>query len=396
MVTRVHNTSNSPFTPGYGKQPHVFAGHRDELEELVNVFETYDFGDNHSVLISGLRGSGKTSMLGRLHDEAAARNWLIIRDDASRGLMDRVMGTTIPRLINAMEPQHRQQLSSLNVWHFGAEWTVLADERPGKPLLRDDLMALSQGTDFQGILITIDEVSSGKARMRELTRFALEIAHALQGGANIMVVFAGIKVDLDALQNQEHVTFLRRSKTLHFQRLTPSETAHALTETTRVGGRRLTNEALHHMVNASQGYPYLIQLVGDYAWRNSPKSATISLEDAQTAGLKAVRAAQSRVISKVYDDLSDKDKEFVSAMAQDPKKSKISDIVKRMGVKDQYIQVYKNRLINSGYIHSPHHGYVEFSLPYLGEYIRTHNSPQRPGQHSTAQEWDNHPPLELN
>ena len=54
--------SGSPFTPGYGKQPLVFGGHHEVVAELTSVFETYDFGENHSILISGLRGAGKTSM----------------------------------------------------------------------------------------------------------------------------------------------------------------------------------------------------------------------------------------------------------------------------------------------------------------------------------------------
>ncbi|MDO4255460.1 MAG: ATP-binding protein [Kocuria sp.] len=392
MPSPIRSTANSPFTPGYGKQPHIFAGHQAELEELINVFDTYDFGDNHSVLISGLRGSGKTSMLGRLQDEAAARQWLVIRDDASRGLMGRVMDTTIPALINTLEPQHRRVLSGLKVWHFEANMTVLPESRPGKPLLRDDLLALSHGTDFTGILITIDEVSSGRARMRELTRFALEVAHALQSGANIMVVFAGIKVDLNALQNQEHVTFLRRSKTLDFHRLSPAETAHALEETAKIGGRSVSADALTYMVKASQGYPYLVQLVGDYAWRNHPSTPQISLEDAQVASAKAVRAAQNRVISKVYDDLSDKDREFMSAMAVDTGASKVSDIVQRMGVKDQYVQVYKKRLIDSGYVRSVGHGRLEFSLPYLGEYIRAQAKDQELANQPYINDWEHYPP----
>ncbi|MDO5619212.1 ATP-binding protein [Kocuria sp.] len=390
--------SNSPFTPGYGKQPHVFAGHEPEVDELVQVFKTYDFGDNHSILVSGLRGSGKTSMLGLLQDAAAEEGWLVIQDDASRGLMERVMGTTIPTIINDLEPTHRQALSALKIWHFSADWTLLPRERPTKPLLRQDLLALSNATDHRGILITVDEVSASKARMRELARFALEINHALQCGANIMIVFAGIKVDLDALQNQEHVTFLRRSKVLDFQRLDPGSTRRVLAETTQIGGRTLAEDALEHMIAASQGYPYLVQLVGDYAWRQQPDQEAISVEDARQGSSKAIEAAQRRVISKVFEDLSAKDREFVTAMAEDPGRSKIADIVQRMRaadqrVSDQYVQVYKKRLIDSGYVRSAGHGYVTFSLPYLGDYIRAQrNSQELGGSAATADPWDAYPP----
>ncbi|WP_157603025.1 hypothetical protein [Rathayibacter sp. Leaf299] len=67
------DTAPSPFTPGYGRKPAVFGGHGEELTELRVVFDTLDFGENHSVLVSGLRGAGKTSFLTTLQDEGRAR-----------------------------------------------------------------------------------------------------------------------------------------------------------------------------------------------------------------------------------------------------------------------------------------------------------------------------------
>lgn len=359
----------SPFSPGYGSKPAVFGGHEAEVDELTTVFDTLDFGENHSVLISGLRGAGKTSMLTVLQDEAAHRGWLVMSDDASRGLMDRITGSTIPGLINRLAPENKATLKSLKAWSFGADWEVTG-QRETVPLLRQDLVTLSEILDGRGILITIDEVSGGRIRLRELSRFALEIQHALTAGADIMVVFAGVKVDLDELLKQNHLTFLRRSKELDFRRLDPRATRRVLSETAHLGGRRIATDALDRLVSISQGYPYLIQLAGDYAWRFDPADDVITTDAADHSLSKAIKAVQSRVISRVYDDLSEKDKDFLRAMALDEGRSKMADIVARMGVTDQYAQIYKNRLIDSGYVQRAGHGYVEFSLPYLDQYIR--------------------------
>lgn len=128
----------------------------------------------------------------------------------------------------------------MGIWQLDAQWEYVDRRREVKPLLRRDLVALSnilqESTPHGGILITIDEVSSGKVRLRELSRFALEVSHAISEGANIMIVFAGIKVDLDALVEQDHTTFLRRSRELDFRRLTPSETRYVLAETIESAG----------------------------------------------------------------------------------------------------------------------------------------------------------------
>lgn len=390
MPQEIAEHAPSPFSPGYGRRPLVFGGHEDELEELSEVFRTLDFGENHSVLISGLRGAGKTSMLTMLQDAALEEGWIVISDDASAGLMDRVMETTIPALLDTLEPATRTRLSSVGIWQINAQLQYVDRHRQAKPLLRRDLIALSEHIGPKGILITIDEVSSGKTRLRELSRFALEVSHALQAGANVMIVFAGIKIDLDALLEQEHTTFLRRSRQLDFRRLSPGETRHVLEESIRIGGRRIEEDAIKQLIAVSQGYPYLVQLVGDYAWRNTPSTDVIDRSDAAVAHDKAITAVQRRVISRVYQDLSEKDREFVQAMAADTGRSKISDIVKRMGVSAQYVQVYKRRLIDTGYVMSDGHGYVAFSLPYLGEYVRSMDA--EPARPASSDDWDAFPP----
>lgn len=361
----------SPFTPGYGRKPAVFGGQGEELTELRSVFDTLDFGENHSVLVSGLRGAGKTSFLTTLQDDARDAGWLVISDDASAGLMGRVMDSAIPALINQMTPESRVRLTSLGIWQMNAEIEYVDRRRGVKPQLRSDLVALSSALGASGgILITIDEVSSGRVRLRELSQFALQISHALQDGAQIMVVFAGVKVSLDALLAEEHTTFLRRSREVEFERLSAPETSRVFAETAGLGGRRIDEDALAKLVSLSQGYPYLVQLAGDYAWRNDPTAPTITLADATVAHDKAIKAVESRVISRVYGDLSDVDQKFLDAMAEDDDRTKVADIVKRMGVSDAYVQVYKKRLIDSGYVHAAGRGYVRFSLPYLGAYIR--------------------------
>ncbi|MGN6325374.1 ATP-binding protein [Pseudolysinimonas sp.] len=384
----------SPFSPGYGRRPLVFGGHETDLAELTDVFETLDFGESQSVLVSGLRGSGKTSLLSVLQDAARNRGWLVISDDASAGLMDRVMETAIPSLLQQLDQGTRARLTGLGIWQLNAQWEYVDRHREVRPLLRRDLVALSdvlaEHHPPAGVLITIDEVSSGKVRLRELSRFALEISHAIAEGANVMVVFAGIRLDLEALVEQEHTTFLRRSRELDFRRLSPPETRHVLAETIRIGGKRVDDDALALLVSISQGYPYLVQLAGDFAWRSSGSGPSITLADARAAQSRAITAVERRVISRVYQDLSEKDREFVAAMALDESRTKIADIVERMGVSDQYVQVYKKRLIESGYVQSDGRGYVTFSLPYLGDYIRSMNSESGPD--AGRDDWQQYPP----
>ena len=385
--------SNSPFRPGFSRMPLVFGGHENTIRDFENVFENYDLGENQSVLISGLRGAGKTPMLGTLGDVAEKNGWLCIREDAGAGLMGRVMNTGIPRILASFDRDARMRLTGLGIWEFNANFEYVERKREITPLLRDDLVAISEATENKGILILIDEVSSKKTALKELSRFALELSHAITAGINIVVAFAGVKIDLDELLKQPHMTFLRRSRQLDFRRLSAAATRRVFRETTETGGRQLALDAEEHLMATAQGYPYLVQLAGDYAWRNNPTSNKITLADAEAAREQAINEVEKRVISRVYQDLSEKDQEFLVAMSPDVGSSKMSDIIDRMGVTGQYAQIYKLRLIDSGYVQADGHGHVRFSLPYLAGYVRAIASGSTPS--SSKQDdggWGEFPP----
>lgn len=400
--------SNSPFTPGYGRSPLVFGGHGRELRELTRVFSEYDFGENQSLLVSGLRGAGKTSMLAELRKAATEFGWLTASEDASPGMFSRFSDSHLPRIVNSLHRAERKVLSGLNIWQFSADFQIVDSSRPAVPLLRNDLLAISRATDNRGILITVDEVATGRTDKTEIRKLALEISHAISEGANIMVVYAGVKLDLDDLVRQEHLTFLRRSRRIDFRRLSPTETHYVLTETARTGGREIEPDAADLMLSVSQGYPYLVQLLGDYAWRNNVDAPTLALPDARAAQIEGVKVIQDRVISRAYDDLSETDRLFVQALAEVGDRAKMADIIQNLQtlteatgrnssvVTPQYAHQYKRRLIDSGYVEPHGHGYVRFSLPYLGDYLRAMRSELADDDvaHGLG-DWDSFPPPPL-
>ncbi len=59
-------------------------------------------------------------------------------------------------------------------------------------------------------------------------------------------------------------------------------------------------------------------------------------------------------------------------MAENDGPSRMSDIQSRLGVDANYASQYRLRLIAAELIHATQRGYVDFSLPYLREYLREH------------------------
>ncbi len=131
-------------------------------------------------------------------------------------------------------------------------------------------------------------------------------------------------------------------------------------------------DALDVMVDGTRGYPFLIQLVGAQCWRVRPDADEISSADAAQGVERAHRRLGSLVHAPALVGLSDIDKSYLLAMAQDDGRSSTSEIAKRLNVNASYGGVYRDRLIAFELIEPAGFGYVDFSLPYLREYLREH------------------------
>jgi hypothetical protein len=124
------------------------------------------------------------------------------------------------------------------------------------------------------------------------------------------------------------------------------------------------------MANATQGYPYLLQLVGYHSWRQSD-APVISDSDVS----KGISIAQSRIETSVLEyainDLSMLDRDFLMAMLDDAGVSRIREIAQRLEISSSQANVYRARLIEGGLIAPAGHGQIKFALPYLHEYLNT-------------------------
>ena len=124
------------------------------------------------------------------------------------------------------------------------------------------------------------------------------------------------------------------------------------------------------MTNGTRGYPFLIQLVGAQTWRLHSSEIEITVRDAQ----EGVRRALLRLGTLVYEPAlagaSAIDRTFLLAMTKDNGPSRMADIQERLGVDVNYASQYRRRLIVAELIERSSHGYVDFALPYLREYLR--------------------------
>jgi AAA ATPase domain len=363
----------NPFKPTFGASPPLLAGRNELITEFTEALLDGPGSAGRATLYTGARGAGKTVLLNEIEEAAKSHGWIVVSETATPGLIDRLTQSRLPELLRQFDPDAvRRRLTGVRLPFSGGgglDWETLEShvvkvDLRGQLNLLTDLLAESE----TGLLITLDEVH--RNRIDEMRELATSVQHAFREDRELAFAAAGLSSSISELLQDDVLTFLRRADRYHLGAVEPDEVRRALEDPIIRGGRTVAPDALQAMVEGTQGYPFLIQLVGSHCWRVQRRAELISLADAETGVASARRRLGSLVHAPALKKCSDVDRSFLLAMAEDEGPSKTPDIAKRLEVEKRYVSIYRQRLIDAELIEAVGHGYVEFAVPYLRDYLR--------------------------
>ncbi|MBO0844593.1 MAG: ATP-binding protein [Nocardioides sp.] len=362
----------NPFTPTFGTSPPLLVGRDGDLEDFRAGLRGGPGSPERATLVTGLRGTGKTVMLNAYEDVAGAEGWLVISETATPRLVDRITHEHLPRLLQDADPrQTRSHLTGVSLPGGLGATRHVTDEHTPRPGLRSQLTLLTDIVGERGgVLITVDEVH--RKRLGDLRELGTTIQHAFRERRNVAFVGAGLPSAVDDLLSDDVTTFLRRADRRHLRTVSAEDVARALAVPIRSAGREIDPEALEVAVEGTGGYPFMIQLVGLHAWRAAGEADRIDVAAAERGVDQARLKVGQLVHASALADLSDVDRTFLAAMAQDDGPSRMGDIARRLEVDAAYAGQYRLRLIAAEVIEPRGYGRVDFTLPGLRDYLREH------------------------
>ncbi|GAB3267032.1 ATP-binding protein [Alteromonas gracilis] len=383
----------NPFTPSFGVTPPLLAGREDQLAAFAEGLEEGVGSPTRAVLFTGARGSGKTVMLNAVEDVARAHGWVVLSETTRPGVAAELASGSIMDLLRDLDPNSSTwrttgAQASLPGAGVGADGEHV-DRYPQSQI--GFRAALSRAADLlderaagTGVLLSLDEVhKSARDDLRIITQ---AVQHAFREGRQVAFVAAGLPSSISDVLTDDVMSFLRRAEHFDVGIVDASAVAEALRRPIENGGRRITDEALDLATSATAGYPFLIQSIGHASWAADPGSTVITIDHAQQ-GIDTARRRMGRLVhAPALRDLSEVDRSFLAAMAVDDGPSSMGAIAKRLGVKSNYAGQYRHRLIEAEMIYPAGHGRVDFTLPYLRDYLREHvaSTPYRAGFSSAA------------
>ncbi len=278
IIPPVGTKRKNPFTPGAGKSPPHRTGHGDAAHGLFGMADCIGRRKPAGgAILCGPPGAGKTSLLAEMRERAEKRKVRVIELDTRRmtGNPDEKLGRmlapwrwkpllTFRGLVSMLPGGGGTGLGSGHI-ETSPAGVVL------RLLLKDPLLVIvdeahEMPPDFAGALL--------RAAKR-----------CVRSGLPLLVVLAGTP-GLQAVLDRSRAGFWVLSARMEVGRLeTRDDIRAALSVPAERSGLPFADDALDLLVEESQGYPSLIQLVGKWAWEatvaRDPNADRIRLEDAE-------------------------------------------------------------------------------------------------------------------
>ncbi|MFJ7211223.1 AAA ATPase domain-containing protein [Amycolatopsis pretoriensis] len=387
----------NPFAPGAGQRPPELAGRERELKAFEVVLERVARGrPERSLVLTGLRGVGKTVLLGELRAMAVRHKWgagkIEARPDAE---LRRPLSAALHRAIRDLAVRHRAPDRVEEVLGVLKAFALRANKADAK--LRDrwqpgiDVPAAQGRADSGDIEIDLVELFTDVAELAADvgTGVALLIdemqdlqpddvsalcaaCHELsQSGAPLVVVGAGLP-HLPAVLSASKSYSERLFRYSRIDRLDREDADYAVMAPIEREDAGIEPEALDALFDASGGYPYFIQAYGKAAWDAAP-SDPITVKDVQVAAPEAESELAVGFFGSRYDRATPAEREYLQAMAEltqgRDEPAGTADVAVFLGRKPSSLSPARDSLMKKGLVYSAERGQIAFTVPHFGHYL---------------------------
>jgi hypothetical protein len=381
----------NPFSPGAGSPPPELAGREVVLEQArVLIGRVKAKRSEKSMLLTGLRGVGKTVLLNEIRRIAEKENCRTVLIEAHEN--KRLAQLLAPHLrellydidrLKGVGDKVRRGIAVLKSFIGSIKVTIgeievgmdiepahgTADSGDLEVDLPNLLIAIAQAAEEKGIVIAIliDEIQY--LNQTELSALIMAMHKMQQQQLPLILVGAGLPI-LPGLAGDSKSYAERLFDFPDIGPLGGKDTAKALQEPVVVAGERFDHPAIKEIFRLTKGYPYFLQEWGYQAW-NLANSSPINLKVIRDA-TETVRNRLDKNFFRVrFDRLTPREKDYLRAMAElGTGPYRTGDIAETLKVKLSTLGPLRAGLIKKGMIYSPAHGDMAFTVPLFDEFMR--------------------------
>jgi len=388
----------NPYAPGAGQRPPELAGRDREIAQFEVVLERIArHRPERSIVLTGLRGVGKTVLLNAFRSMAMQRLWGTGKIEARpEQSIRRPVASALHMAVRELAPRHR---APQRIDHFLGVLKAFSMRSPATPKgsvsatlgidvpaargradsgdLEIDLTELltdaaSVAADLGvGIALFIDEMQDVPAP--DVSALCAACHELSQSGGPLIVVGAGLP-HLPSVLSASKSYSERLFRYASIDRLDRPAADYALLAPARREGADFEAGALDALYAAADGYPYFVQAYGKVAWDVAPASP-ITAADIAVAAPEAESELAVGFFGSRYERATPAEREYLRAMADveaGPDDAvPTSAVADALGRNPQSLSPARDALLKKGLVYSGQRGRIAFTVPHFAKYLRT-------------------------
>lgn len=391
----------NPFKPGSGHMPPHLAGRKEEQSNFNKILEQDIILEN--LILTGLRGTGKTVLLDTFKPIAISKNWLWVGSDLSESasISEEAMATRLLTDLSVVTSniligkkssfgfdKNNQIPITLNyltlIEVFKNENGLISDRL--KATLEKVWQFLKEGPKIRGIIFAYDEAQNISDQVSEKQyplSMLLDIFQSIQKkNIPFMLVMVGLPTIFPKFV--ETRTYTERMFTSMFLgNLNPQESKDAIIKPIQEERCPVSFEkkSIDIIIKQSGGYPYFIQFI----CRETYDSFLSQL----SSGMKSPNVPISEIVAKLdenffsgrWNNITDRQRDLLYVVAnlescdgeftiQETSQKSEEMFGKGKRISNSQINQMFNRLAESGLIYKTRFGKYTFGIPLLANYIK--------------------------
>lgn len=394
----------NPFRPGAGQQPVYLAGRTKERDKFRQILGQKPVLKN--LILTGLRGIGKTVLLEELKPIAYEHHWLwanneisesasMTEENMARRIVTDLTSILSPRIskqrsknpVGFSSSQNAEETESKTRLDFQDLWKIYEDT-PG--LTGDKLKAVIQtarkfldGSEIQGIIFAYDEaqnLSDQEKNGQYPLSTLLDVFSTLQRDHSttpVMIIFSGLPVLFPKL-NEARTYTERMFEVLTLDKLSDRDARDAIEKPMELTENpvRLSAQNIDDIIRFSGGYPYFLQYICkeilDILGGDVFQEPTIPFQE-------IISKLDQDFFAPRWDRMTDRQRDFMRVIAniEAPKDEfTAQEIAERSGqyleksFSTSHVVQMLNLLIQKGFIQRNRHGKYAFALPLMDEFVQ--------------------------
>jgi len=377
---------DNPFRPGNGIMPPYLAGREDEILWFENSLDSA-LSLPQNLVLSGIRGTGKTVLLRKFENICTQKKWLFVRREFNNKLnqegeflnalltdiVTKTKGISLAKRLKkpliGFRERYKEEIE-------GDLISVLIQKYKGplgdrlEAILKDVYEAILEA-GYNGLVLLYDEfhfIEDGKVNGSYPLSLLLEsFSHVQQEGLRYYLVLSGLPPLFPNLVKAK--TYAERMFSVKsIINLSKEAAQKAIRLPLKNSKISFTDELINTIVEETQGYPYFLQFYPYYLIQNIPKKK-ITLKDFQEMHPLLLKELDESFFSGRFNRASDGEQKILFKMARLAPEIKFSELREKAKIDKNYLNQILISLIEKGLIFRIGRGKYKFTLPLFEKFL---------------------------